>query len=860
MRYQPVFQKIPNSLWRVKQVNNKKRASKGQFYKHLSVMLLIVGGFVFMLLILFGRQQDIEVASQMAEETITYIKGTCQRYDNYHIGLDMNASENLLDKSKVLREYMSERFMDDEKALLKFVKMQNFTGIMVTDQNLKTTAQVDIRGIQSDTIWKKQITEENKRDIITKSNKTFKGKVKIGKTYYYVAMVSRKDRKGMIVCYQDADALPADQYYAPFSELMKDNTFHKNPKILITDGKNILSTNASYLRKLNSMKNVPNPGMKWQAHQLTTIKFDGKTFYGMKKIYKKYYIYVCYESAEVFSNLIPIVTVGITIYIFCLMIILLIRQNMRERNLMEQKRQIQTIEAISSLYVSTVLVDLKTKECIPIQYSKRLQETLNFETDGDKITSLLLEFLVAPEYKEAFQQFIKPDNIAIRMKQKKEDASFIYQDKNGVWYITYIVPAQLDENEEVQTVLVASRDIDDYQKKEMDYQEALKKAARDAELANAAKTTFLRRMSHDIRTPINGIRGMATLAKHHLGEPKKQSEYIEKIITSSDYLLDLVNDVLQMNKLESGKIYLENKSFDMRMLVKETVELCKMQADEQDITLNLKELKTEHAHLIGSPLHLRQIAQNLITNAIRYNHAGGTVDVSWKEIDFDGEKASYEFICADTGNGMSEEFQKHLYEPFAQEDDNGRSTYSGTGLGLPIVKQLIQYMGGTIDFKSKKGKGTTFIVNMVFPIDTDYRREFKEDTQIKTISIDGTKILLVEDNEINMQIAKELLEAKGAVITEAHNGKEAIQIFEKSNEGEFDFILMDIMMPVMDGLDATRYIRGMKREDAMNIPIFAMTANAFIEDINQSKEAGMNEHFSKPLNMEDVIKAICKYK
>lgn len=721
-------------MWREQQVISKEADRKRQLYKHFGILLFLGGALVIMILLLFGRGQDIGDTYQTAKETITFLKGTCQRYDNYHIGIDTDARQNLLDKTKVLKEYMTEEFLNDTKALSQFAKLQNLTGVWILDQNLKTTAQTDIRGLQSETIWRKQISTESKKNIITNSNKTFTEKVKIGNRTYYVAMVSRKDKKGLILCYRIADELRTDQYNTSFSVLMKNNTFHKNPKILITDNKNILSTNASYLKNTRSIKDIPELNVKWSDHQLTKIKFGNKTLYGMRQVYGRYYIYVCYESSEIFSNLIPIVTIGVAIYIFCAMTMLLIRQNMKEHNLIEQAKQFQI------------------------------------------------------------------------------------------------------------------------------YQEDLKKTARDTELANAAKTTFLRRMSHDIRTPINGIRGMATLAKHHLKEPEKQSEYIEKIITSSDYLLDLVNDVLQMNKLESGKIYLENKSFDMRLLVKEIVELCKIQADEQDIKLNLKELKTEHAHLIGSPLHLRQIAQNLITNAIRYNHAGGTVDITWKEIGFDGEKASYEFICADTGNGMSEEFQKHLYEPFAQENDNGRSTYSGTGLGLPIVKQLIEYMGGSITFTSKKGKGTTFVVKLELDIDDHYQREYQEDVSLETISIEGTRILLVEDNEINMQIARELLETNGAVITEAYNGREAVEIFEHTKEGEFDTILMDIMMPEMDGLDATRYIRSLKREDAKEIPIFAMTANAFIEDINQSKEAGMNEHFSKPLDMEQVIKAIWRYK
>ena len=275
-------------------------------------------------------------------------------------------------------------------------------------------------------------------------------------------------------------------------------------------------------------------------------------------------------------------------------------------------------------------------------------------TDGDKILNILTDLLVAPKDKERFEQFIRPDNILERMSCKKEVISCIYQDIQDRWYITYIVPAQYHENGDVRTVLIASRDIDKHQKKEIAYQEELKKTAEDAKLANAAKTTFLRRMSHDIRTPINGIRGMATLAKHHLGEDDKEEEYINKIITSTDYLLDLVNDVLQMNKLESGKIYLENKSFDMRMIVKETVELCKIQADKQDIRMNLKELHTEHAHLIGSPLHVRQIAQNLITNAIRYNRAGGTIEFTSKK----GEGTTFVVTIAMTANAFIEDINQ----------------------------------------------------------------------------------------------------------------------------------------------------------------------------------------------------------
>ena len=837
----------------------KKANKKRQFYKYIIVILFVGAGIIFMSLVFLGRQQDIQDTVKLAEETITFLKGSCRRYDNSHIGIDADAMQDVLDKTQTLREYMNPELLNDHRSLQELLKLQNLTGALILDQKLDTVIQADLDGKDSSSIFHNIIHDKTKNNILNNQAKVYSDKVKIKQKEYYVAMVSRKDKDGIILCYKDAGKQSTDHYNYSFSEILANNTFHKNPKILITDGKQVLATNAEYLSQIKKTRDVPNIKVKWKEHQLTKIIFNGKKLYGMRQVYDKYYIYVCYESAEIFADLIPVVTVGIAVYIFFIMCLLLVRQNMHEKSIMEQTRQIQTIKAISSLYVSTALFDLEKQECTPIQNSERLDGIIGDEKDSTKILESLRSRVIAPKFQNEFEYFVDPQIIRKRMQDQEEALSCTYQDVSGKWYVSYIIPVQRDEKGDVKTVLVATRDIDKHQKKEMAYREELKNIARDARLANAAKTTFLRRMSHDIRTPINGIRGMATLAKYHLGDPKKELEYINKMITSTDYLLDLVNDVLQMNKLESGKVYLENKSFDMRKLVKDTVELCKMQADQRDIKMSVKELKTEHAHLMGSPLHLRQIMQNLITNAIRYNHAGGTVDVCWREITFDGERATYEFICADTGNGMSEEFQKHLYEPFAQENDNGRSTYSGTGLGLPIVKQLVQYMGGNISFTSEKGIGTTFTVTISFVVDTNYKRDLQEDVDIKSLSIDGVKILLVEDNEINMEIAKELLEEKGALITQAHDGKEAIQIFEKSNDGEFDVILMDIMMPVMDGLDATRYIRGMKRDDADKIPIFAMTANAFIEDINTSKAAGMNEHFSKPLDMEKVIKTIKQY-
>ena len=399
-----------------------------------------------------------------------------------------------------------------------------------------------------------------------------------------------------------------------------------------------------------------------------------------------------------------------------------------------------------------------------------------------------------------------------------------------------------------------------HQKQELEKDEKYKAelliAAKKAEAANRAKTEFLQRMSHDIRTPINGICGMLNVADHYAEDMEKQTECRAKVKAASHMLLELLNDVLDMSKLESGEVVLEDIPFNLSSISEEILIVIEQMAAEQSIRILWEEKEVIHRNLMGSPGHVKRILMNILSNAVKYNRENGSVYISCREIPSEQSGMTMmEFVCRDTGIGMTDAFQKRIFEPFTQEHTGSRTKYAGTGLGMPITKKLVEKMGGTITFESEEGTGTTFVIRIPFKIDSDAdKREEQKDASEE--SIKGLHILLAEDNELNMEIAEFMLQNESASVTKAWNGQEAVEIFQKSEPGEFDVILMDIMMPVMNGYEATKMIRSLDREDAKVIPIIAMTANAFTEDRLRAKEVGMNEHIAKPVDVKLLVRVI----
>ena len=399
-----------------------------------------------------------------------------------------------------------------------------------------------------------------------------------------------------------------------------------------------------------------------------------------------------------------------------------------------------------------------------------------------------------------------------------------------------------------------------HQKQELEKDEKYKAelliAAKKAEAANRAKTEFLQRMSHDIRTPINGICGMLNVADHYAEDMEKQTECREKVKAASHMLLELVNDVLDMSKLESGEVVLEEAPFNLSSIYKEVLVVIEQIAAEQNIRILWEKKEIIHRDFIGSSEYVKRVMMNILSNAVKYNRENGHIYISCREFPSEQpEMTTMEFVCRDTGIGMTEEFQKYVFEPFAQEHTGSRTKFAGTGLGMAIAKNLVEKMGGTITFESEEGVGSTFVIRVPFKIDLDADKcEKLKDASEE--SIKGLHILLAEDNELNMEIAEFMLQNEGVAVTKAWNGQEAVEIFQNSGPGEFDVILMDIMMPVMNGYEATKLIRALDREDAKVVPIIAMTANAFTEDRLRAKEAGMNEHIAKPVDVKLLVKVI----
>ena len=523
-------------------------------------------------------------------------------------------------------------------------------------------------------------------------------------------------------------------------------------------------------------------------------------------------------------------------------------------------------------------------------YTLTIQSLLNgYSTQKDGTIIVADEGIIVASNEESLLGQNTADNEVVKAMKRNTDSQHIYHLKNegtgcyGImlkqrdYYIyAYLSDTEVFHNLPLNVISViflyflmfsifwfwTYRTNQSHQKQEQEKDEKYKTelliAAKKAEAANEAKTEFLQRMSHDIRTPINGICGMVNMADHYADDMEKQKEYRTKVKEASNLLLELVNDVLDMSKLESGEIVLEEIPFNLSSIYREVFVVIEQVAAEQNLQIVWEKKEITHRDLIGSPRYVKRVMMNILSNAMKYNRENGHIYISCIEIPSgQPETTTMEFVCRDTGIGMAEEFQKHIFEPFAQEHAGSRTKFSGTGLGMPISKKLIEKMGGTITFESAEGIGTTFVIRIPFKIDLDVDiREEQADVSEK--SIKGLHILLAEDNELNMEIAEFVLQNEGAEVSKAWNGEETVELFRKSESGEFDAILMDIMMPVMNGYEATKMIRSLDREDAKVIPIIAMTANAFTEDRLRAKEAGMNEHIAKPFDTKLLVKIIHK--
>ena len=511
----------------------------------------------------------------------------------------------------------------------------------------------------------------------------------------------------------------------------------------------------------------------------------------------------------------------------------------------------EIISAIAKTYQYISRIDIQADYFEEI--TNRDRRNLSFSREGilsDSNERVCRQF-VAEEYQEAFFKFVDLTTLPERMKNE-ETIVLEYRMKDGNWHRLRFIEKKRDENGTLTHVLCVIRSISDTKKREQDLLYQVEEAKKQA----ALKSRFLSNMSHDIRTPMNGIIGTLDLANRYPEDLEVQKKCRKQIMDSSRYLVSIVNDILDMNKLESGEVLEQEIPFDLtELLNRANTEKQRQAADKKvEYIVDWEQSDIRHIHLSGNPMYVERLLTIISDNAVKFTNPGGSVRVWCTEKSADAEQVVYEFGCADTGIGMSEDFLSHAFEMFAQENETSRSRYEGTGLGLAIAKKLVERLNGTIGMESKKGSGTTVTMTIPFQICEEQKRE--KNINYEELPVEGMRALLAEDNELNMEIAKFMLEDQGIRVDCAVDGEEAVQKFEASAPGYYDVIFMDIMMPKLNGWDATRRIRAMKRADAGNVPIIAMSANCFAEDIINSRISGMNLHLSKPIDEGKLLHAV----
>lgn len=827
----------------------------------------VIFGLVLLLLTasVTGHKTAMET-TVIAENTMDTLKQQCSSFNKL---VDSDRTKGLFRLTDLLRDF-SNRLADepslaDDTMLEQYVDSLRISGVTLLNGELKTEASGHTRRF-SDPDWQKTDIGSRFADIITYPAKIFAERTEVNGEYYDVCAVARKDAPGIIIGYYKQPSGLISDTENDLESLLTGLNLEQNGHYAIIEDGNVRATSVQSMKDkalsddavLQQLSHIEQNG------KLHLIKADGKHYWGYRSAYEGYIICIYYPFATVFSDSLFASALFAAVYFFFCVLYFAVRnrtlyenqEKLKESNL-RLTESVRMLRSLETIYFSLFYVDLLSDSYNTIYIAPWLEKAIPQSGVYTTLKNTFLTTMVVPAYREDIDRRMSGD--FIRKTLCKENITAVrksfytdYQALRGgeiKWCRVSATVVDFDDAGMPVHILALLQDVDSEKTKEADYQAQILKEAHEAKVANLAKTEFLRRISHDIRTPVNGIKGYIDMAASHPDDPEIQAHCRESANAVLHTLLELVNSVLDMSKLESDEVVLEEKPFDLTELLDEINAVLKPQAASKNIEYEImRQDGLAVSHLIGSPRYLSQILLNLASNAIKYGRPGGYLRLNTKLISSTGQEAVYEFTCEDNGIGMSGEFQKHLFEPFSQEAQNARTKYEGVGLGLSIVKKLVDALGGTITCRSEKDVGTTFCVRLTFRIDKDYKVPDHPSEKSDHSVLEGKNVLLAEDNELNMEIAEFLLTDRGAKVTKAWNGEEAVDIFAASETGFFDIIFMDIMMPVKDGLTATREIRSLDREDEKTVPITAMSANAFSDDIQRSLDAGMNAHISKPID------------
>ena len=791
---------------------------------------------------------------KIADETLDFMQDRVKKYDDYKNNDKVKSLYRLADKTLELDQRLEEKDADQEELVERYMKDQRLDGVLLIDENLNCVYQAEDVG-KMDTFWQEQMSEPAVKNMLEQPRKTYITRLdKEGKNYDF-AVVSRTDGKGLVAAYIEKNM--EDNGDISIYSLFTGFTFDMNGIVAVTDDKQVLSSNSEKLLsvKPGEYRDIFTPDIyTGDEHRMIHLESTGGSWYGEIKQMKDYTLYAFFPETAIYALRTKVVIGTMGVYILCWMTFMLVRGYVAESNMRQMEKQYHIIQSVSSVFSICMLLDLKKNTWEMIKASDQIRKMTGNETNTANMMKFFCKNTVAQSERQKFWDFVNPDTLAERL-QGKDYINCQTEIGKGEWFSIMLVPQHHDAHGNVEAALFLSRNITDEKMREMDYQKKLEKSVEQAEQANIAKTDFLRRMSHDIRTPMNAILGFSHLLRMYKDEPERILDYTEKIEKSGEFLLSLINNVLELARIESGKSGIEESIIDMKELYESVGCLFENQMRDRQISFT-RTLRTPQRFIYADKVKLQEILLNLLSNACKYTPPGGRVSFDICSAPAQEGIELFTTTIRDNGIGMTKEFLAHIFEAFTRERSSTESRRPGFGLGMGIAKKLTELMGGTIAVESEPGKGTTFTVRVPHRIAKGPEEAFPAaDSALPDTTLQGRRILLAEDNDLNAEIAEELLKEAGLLVERARDGIECLAMLEKREPLWYDLILMDIQMPNMDGYKATTIIRHLEDPRLSKIPIIAMTANAFAEDKAKAIALGMNAHVAKPFDIR-VLKRV----
>lgn len=844
----------------------RKQMQKKRFDKNACLLVLILIFFGILIFLLLTASDNNKLNNTL-NETFDFVKTRIERYEIYNTNDQVKSLVRLMDKTTELSRVIAQEGNLSEEMLDEYAREQRLTGILVLDQDQKVAEQTAKDG-DAMPLWQKLIECDYVHDIADHPEKTYTTRLRNEGKLYDFAAVARQDAAGILIAYAQKEEVNELNGDLTMASLFSDFPFEMNGSVVICDDNKVVSTNKQELtsRSIEAAKSLHKNQFKADVNRIVRLHSKNGIWYGRQEKIKDYDAYIFFPKYQVYitRNTVCMIYVLLALLLFSLYRVS--RSRTEKRSILQDQKRLRVIDALGHAYSSISLVNIKTEEIEIVKASKSMKP----DQKGDMLSKAhqeeLIRQVIAEPFQKAYREFISMSTVAKRL-EKREMLSFTAQTVDERWLTMIIVPQGYDKNGKLCTVLVANRDATEEKEREIEQDKNLRNALAAAEHANKAKTVFLNNMSHDIRTPMNAIIGFTALATAHIDNTELVLDYLKKIHTSGQHLLSLINDVLDMSRIESGSVEIEYAAVHLPDILNDLKTIIQGSSYSRQQKLSIDTQDILYEDIITDKLRLTQVLLNISSNAVKFTPAGGRISicVSEKPCNRDGF-ATVIFRVKDNGNGMSQEFRKHVFDSFSREHTVTENGIGGSGLGMAIAKNIVDMMGGTIQVESEVGKGTEFTVAFECKIagaavkqepapepgDLIKSENQKPQTESKR-SYKGKKALLVEDNELNREIATAILEEIGLDVDIAEDGTDAVNMMSSAEGRKYDLIFMDIQMPKMDGYTATREIRTLDDLKCANIPIIAMTANAFEEDRKKAIKAGMNGHIAKPISADAIL-------